>query len=139
MPDLYYFVTFRSILGRERPVADRHDVKMRRSQPVPAGTSPCHMGAALSGEVPAPAPGHAARPPTVPGPLTRRTGPRRPAATASRTPAARDRARPRLANARDVILRALQRNARNLRKPVLPFSGGSLLVRIVRSGQGGTG
>jgi len=33
----------------------------------------------------------------------------------------------------------LEANSRNLRKPVLPFSGGSLLVRIVRGGRGGTG
>jgi len=49
-----------------------------------------------------PAGGHPARPPSVSGPLTRRTGPAVPPATASHAPAARDHAGSRPAHARDV-------------------------------------
>jgi len=56
-----------------------------------------------------PAAGHAAGPPAVPGPLTRRTGPAVPAAGASRAPPPATAPGSRPADARDVKLRSSQR------------------------------
>jgi hypothetical protein len=89
----------------------------------------------------APAGGHAARLPAVPGPLTRRTGPAVPPATARRGPLTPATAPgPRPADARDMKLRSWQRPRRHIavalaRPPPSRGAAGRAPARSAHSGR----